>query len=83
MGAILQLVPVGLRHVPVDDGAIGLRDLAVRDARRLHGIVDIDALAALEHADDKGFGHKDWIAHDPDFESIRETPRFKVILDGM
>ncbi|HYN82462.1 MAG TPA: protein kinase [Gemmatimonadaceae bacterium] len=42
-----------------------------------------EALAALEHAVDKGFGHKDWIAHDPDFESIRKTPRFKAILDGM
>src|SRR2546421_8922440 len=43
MGACLQLVPVRGRHVPVDDGAIGLRDLAGRDARRPHGIVEIDA----------------------------------------
>src|SRR5882724_10561989 len=43
MGARLQLIPVSGRHVPVDDGAVGLGDLAVRDARRLHGIVDINA----------------------------------------
>src|SRR5258705_10660683 len=43
MGPRLQLVPVGGCDVPVDDGAIGLGDLAVRDARRLHGIVDINA----------------------------------------
>src|ERR1043166_5355913 len=43
MGARLQRLPVGGRHIPVDDGAIGLGDLAVRDARRLHGIVDINA----------------------------------------
>src|SRR5882724_1967361 len=43
MRAGLQLAPVGGRHVPVDDSAIGLRDLAVRHARRLHGIIDINA----------------------------------------
>src|SRR6478672_10442881 len=43
MGACLQLGPVRGRNVPVDDGAVGLGDLAVRDARRLHGIVDINA----------------------------------------
>jgi serine/threonine protein kinase/Flp pilus assembly protein TadD len=41
------------------------------------------ALETLEHAIDKGYGHKDWLMHDPDFESIRETPRFKAILEGM
>ena len=42
-----------------------------------------EALASLEHAVDKGYGHKDWLLHDPDFNSIRETPRFKAIVEGM
>jgi serine/threonine protein kinase/Flp pilus assembly protein TadD len=41
------------------------------------------ALSTLEHAIDKGYGHKDWLMHDPDFESIRETPRFQAILEAM
>jgi serine/threonine protein kinase/Tfp pilus assembly protein PilF len=42
-----------------------------------------DALDCLESAVDKGYGHKEWIEHDTDFESIRETPRFKAILETM
>jgi adenylate cyclase len=41
------------------------------------------ALDSLESAVDKGYGHKEWIEHDSDFESIRETPRFKAILETM
>jgi serine/threonine protein kinase/Flp pilus assembly protein TadD len=42
-----------------------------------------EALTSLEHALDKGYGHKDWLLHDPDFNSIRETPRFRAIVKGM
>jgi serine/threonine protein kinase/Flp pilus assembly protein TadD len=42
-----------------------------------------DALTTLEHAVDKGYGQKDWVAHDPDFDPIRETPRFKAIVEAM
>ena len=42
-----------------------------------------EALTSLEHAVDKGYGHKDWLLHDPDFNSIRETPRFRAIVEGM
>ncbi len=42
-----------------------------------------EALESLEHAVDKGYGHKEWLLHDPDFDSIRETPRFKAIVEGM
>jgi Flp pilus assembly protein TadD len=42
-----------------------------------------ESLTSLEHAVDKGYGHKDWVEHDPDFDSIRDTPRFKAILEGM
>jgi serine/threonine protein kinase/Flp pilus assembly protein TadD len=42
-----------------------------------------EALNCLESALDKGYGHKDWIEHDPDFNSLREHPRYKAILDAM
>jgi len=42
-----------------------------------------DALGCLERAVDKGFGHKEWIEHDPDLESIRDTPRFRAIAQAM
>jgi TolB-like protein/Tfp pilus assembly protein PilF len=42
-----------------------------------------DALACLERAVDKGFGHKEWILHDPDLTSIRDTPRFQAIAQAM
>jgi serine/threonine protein kinase/Tfp pilus assembly protein PilF len=42
-----------------------------------------DALDCLESAVDKGYGHKEWIEHDSDFASIRDTPRFKAILGMM
>ncbi len=42
-----------------------------------------EALDSLERALDKGWGHKDWIEHDPDFDTLRDTPRFKAILDAM
>jgi hypothetical protein len=29
-----------------------------------------------------GWGNRDWIAHDPDFDAIRDDPRFKAVLDG-
>jgi tetratricopeptide (TPR) repeat protein len=42
-----------------------------------------EALRHLEISVDKGMGHKDWIAHDGDLESIRESPRYKAILEAM
>src|SRR6185312_15585563 len=60
VGAVLQLVPVGGRDVPVDDGSVGLGDLAVRDTRRLHGIIDIDAANQQQRTQD----HSDKRLHD-------------------
>lgn len=39
-----------------------------------------EALDCLESAVDKGYGHKEWMEHDSDFDSIKDTPRFKTIL---
>jgi hypothetical protein len=42
-----------------------------------------EALDALEHAVSKGWGDKSWLEHDSDLDSIRESPRYKAILQAM
>ena len=41
------------------------------------------ALACLEKAVDNGFGHKEWVEHDTDLDSLRSDPRFKQLVDAM
>ena len=41
------------------------------------------ALGTLEKAFGKGFGKKDWIEHDPDYDSIRDEPRFQSLLNKL
>ena len=48
----------------------------------LLGMAD-DALGCLQRAVDNGFGHREWIEHDDDFDLIRELPRFKSIVQAM
>jgi len=40
------------------------------------------ALDCIEKAFDKGFGHKEWMEHDPDFASLKNHPRFKALMRG-
>src|SRR5687767_7394693 len=42
-----------------------------------------DAMVCLERAVDKGFGHREWIDHDPDLKSLRDNPRFQSISQAM
>ncbi len=42
-----------------------------------------EALKHLESAVDKGYGNKNWMEHDSDLDAIRESPRFKAILQAM
>jgi serine/threonine protein kinase/Flp pilus assembly protein TadD len=41
------------------------------------------SLDCLEKAVHNGFGHKEWIENDPDFTSLRDHPRFKVLLQSL
>ncbi|HEX6575823.1 MAG TPA: protein kinase, partial [Gemmatimonadaceae bacterium] len=42
-----------------------------------------EAMSVLERAIDKGFGHKEWIDHDPDLDSLRDHPRFKALSQAI
>jgi tetratricopeptide (TPR) repeat protein len=41
------------------------------------------ALDCIERAFAKGFGHMEWMEHDPDFLSIKHHPRFKILMRGL
>ena len=41
------------------------------------------ALDLLETAVEKGYGNRDWMEHDPDYDCLREEPRFKVLLNKL
>jgi serine/threonine protein kinase/Tfp pilus assembly protein PilF len=41
------------------------------------------ALDLLEHAVENGFGHKEWIEHDPDLVSLRADPRYQALLNRL
>ena len=38
------------------------------------------ALDLLEKAFEKGFGKKDWIEYDPDYDPLRSEPGFRLYL---
>ena len=48
----------------------------------LAGRID-PALDLLERATDLGFGHREWIEHDPDCDPLRDHPRFLAMLARM
>ena len=41
------------------------------------------ALDSLEKAIEMGWKHKEWLAHDADFDFVRETPRFKRMIESL
>jgi adenylate cyclase len=42
-----------------------------------------EALACLEHVFSRGYGKRDWVEHDPDYDSLRDDPRFQAMLDNL
>jgi adenylate cyclase len=41
------------------------------------------ALDVLEKSLDLAVTNRDWIAHDPDWESLRDHPRFRALMDRL
>ena len=41
------------------------------------------AIDCLQKALRQGFGHKEWMEHDPDLESLRDHARFKVLISEL
>ena len=41
------------------------------------------AIDLLERAVENGFGHREWIEHDPDLNALHDRPRFKALLDRL
>ncbi len=41
------------------------------------------AIELLEKAVENGFGHREWIEHDPDLKGLHDRPRFKALLDRL
>jgi TolB-like protein/Flp pilus assembly protein TadD len=39
-----------------------------------------ESLALLEEVFGRGWGHRSWIEHDPDYDSLRDDPRFQELL---
>jgi len=42
-----------------------------------------EAIDFAEKVFGKGFGKRDWIENDPDYDSIRDEPRFKALLEKL
>jgi non-specific serine/threonine protein kinase len=39
-----------------------------------------EAFAALERSFGRGYGNRDWVVHDPDYDSLRDDPRWNALF---
>ncbi len=67
------------RDIDPEDAAV-LYNVACGLARL--GQVD-ESIDMLRQAIENGYGHKEWLEHDPDFDSLRGDPRFKKLMDRL
>jgi TolB-like protein/tetratricopeptide (TPR) repeat protein len=42
-----------------------------------------EGLDLLERVFARGWGKRDWVAHDPDYDIVRDHPRFKALIAGL
>jgi adenylate cyclase len=42
-----------------------------------------EALVFLERVSARGWGKRDWIEHDPDYDTLRDDPRFQKLLANL
>ena len=68
------------RALAIDDDALTYYNVACTYALLKE---EDKALDNLEAAHSKGWHHKEWLSHDPDFDFVRETDRYKRIVAGI
>jgi serine/threonine protein kinase/tetratricopeptide (TPR) repeat protein len=86
----IALAQVGERERALDWAARALA-LDSEDSGVLYNVACVKALAGLkeegfvclEKAIRNGFGHREWLENDSDLESLREDPRFQVLLNRL
>ncbi len=81
LGETEKAIDYAERSLAIDpDDAMLLYNIACTYA--LLGRAD-EAIGFIERAVDKGFGHKEWLDHDPDLNPLRGNPRFETISSAM
>jgi hypothetical protein len=42
-----------------------------------------EALDMIERVFGRGWGKREWVEHDPDYDCVREHPRFKAVFKNL